>query len=333
MKNNSFQSLLQSFFLDRLIKQKNASSFTVSSYRDTFRIFLKFMKEKKQCAPSKVTIEMVNAENVIDFLNYIESIRNNSVNTRNNRLAAIHSFMEYVSFQAPEYLGIVQRVMIVPFKKTETRMIDYLIKEEVDSILEVCDLGCWLGRRDRLMISILFNTGVRVSELVSIKIKDITINKNGTGLIRVIGKGRKERTIPLWKSTQSYLADYMAETRCSDDDYLFKSKQGENLTRSGVTYRLDCLVKKAAFHCPSLLKKRVTPHVFRHTTAMHLLEAGVDISTIAIWLGHESIETTHKYMVADIRLKEKALAKVNEPNVSEFRYKPSEDILNFLDSL
>lgn len=333
MKNNSFQSLLQCFFLDRLIKQKNVSAFTVSSYRDTFRIFLKFMKEKKQCNPSKVTIEMVSAENVIDFLNYIESTRNNSVNTRNNRLAAIHSFMFYVSFQAPEYLGIVQRVMMIPFKKTETKMVDYLVKEEVDSILEVCDLTCWLGRRDRLMISILYNTGVRVSELVSIKIKDIILNKNGTGLIHVLGKGRKERTIPLWKSTQAYLANYMIETRYSNEDYLFKSKQGENLTRTGVAYRIECLVKKAAHHCPSLLKKRVTPHVFRHTTAMHLLEAGVDISTIAIWLGHESIETTHKYMVADIRLKEKALAKVNEPVGSEFRYKPSEDILNFLDSL
>lgn len=183
------------------------------------------------------------------------------------------------------------------------------------------------------MISILYNTGVRVSELVSIKIKDISLNKNGTGLIHVIGKGRKERTIPLWKSTQGYLVDYLEEIGYSSEDYLFKSKREENLTRSGVAYRIDYLVKKASIQCPSLLKKRVTPHVFRHTTAMHLLEAGVDISTIAIWLGHESIETTHKYMVADIRLKEKALAKVNEPVSSEFRYRPSEDILSFLDSL
>lgn len=198
---------------------------------------------------------MVNAITVIDFLNYIESTRNNSVNTRNNRLAAIHPFMEYVSFQVPEYLGIVQRVMMVPFKKTETRMVDYLVKEEVESILKVCNLSSWLGRRDRLMISIIYNTGVRVSELVSIKIKDITINKKGTGLIHVIGKGRKERTIPLWKLTQDYLADYMAETRCSNEDDLFTSKQGENLTRSGVAYRLDCLVKKSSTSLPIFTKK------------------------------------------------------------------------------
>lgn len=146
MKNNSFQSLLQCFFLERLMKQKNASPCTISSYRDTFRIFLKYMKEKKQCDPSQITIAMVNAENVLDFLNYIETVRNNSIKTRNNRLAAIHSFMEYVSFQAPEYLAIVQRVMSVPFKKAETRNVDYLIKEEVDSILEGCDLAVgWVG--------------------------------------------------------------------------------------------------------------------------------------------------------------------------------------------
>jgi integrase/recombinase XerD len=333
MKNNNFQSLLQCFFLERLMKQKNASPCTVSSYRDTFRIFLKYMKEKKQCDPSQITIAMVNAENIIDFLNYIETVRNNSIKTRNNRLAAIHSFMEYVSFQAPEYLAIVQRVMSVPFKKAETRNVDYLIKEEVDSILEGCDLSCWLGRRDRIMISLLYNTGVRVSELVSIKKKDVILNRNGTGLIHVIGKGRKERTIPIWKTTQNYLTEFFKEISGNDEDYLFTSERGEQLTRSGVTYRLDCLVKTASLRSPSILKKRVTPHVFRHTTAMHLLESGVDISTIAIWLGHESIETTHKYMVADIRLKETALAKTTEPNASEFRYKPSTDVLSFLDTL
>lgn len=183
------------------------------------------------------------------------------------------------------------------------------------------------------MISLLYNTGVRVSELVSIKKKDVILNRNGTGLIHVIGKGRKERTIPIWKTPQNYLTEFFKEISGNDEDYLFTSERGEQLTRSGVTYRLDCLVKTASLHCPSLLKKRVTPHVFRHTTAMHLLQAGVDISTIAIWLGHESIETTHKYMVADIRLKEKALAKTAEPNASEFRYKPSTDVLSFLDTL
>lgn len=333
MKNTTFQSLLQCFFLERLMNQIRVSPCTISSYRDTFRIFLRYMKEKKQCTPSQVTFEMVNAENIIDFLNYMETVRMNSIKTRNTRLAAIHSFMKYASFQAPEYLSIIQRVMSIPFKKTETKNVDYLVMEEVESIMEACDLNNWLGRRDRIMVSILYNTGVRVSELVSIKKKDVTLHPNGTGSIRVMGKGRKERSVPIWKTTQNCLSEFLKETGDHAEDYLFTSQNGEKLTRSGVMYRLDCLVKTASHHCLSLLKKRVTPHVYRHTTAMHLLEAGVDISTIAIWLGHESIETTHKYMVADLRLKEKALAQISEPNVTGFRYKPSADILSFLDSL
>ncbi len=315
------------------MKQKNVSACTISSYRDTFRIFLRYMNSEKQCVPSQITIEMINAETIIKFLNYLETVRKNSIKTRNNRLSAIHSFFEYVSFQAPEYLSIIQRVMSIPFKKTETKNVNYLIKEEIDSILNGCDLRCWLGRRDKIMISILYNTGVRVSELISIEIKDIVLNKNGTGSIHVIGKGRKERTIPIWKSTQNYISEFMKETHGNTTEYLFTSQYGEKLTRSGIKYRLDCLVKNASLNCPTLIKKQVTPHVFRHTTAMHLLESGVDISTIAIWLGHESIETTHKYMVADLRLKEEALSRMKEPKVSEFRYKPSTDILSFLDSL
>jgi integrase/recombinase XerD len=333
MKNNGFQSLLQCFFLERLINQINASSCTISSYRDTFRIFLRYMKTEKRYDPSQITFEMLTAENIIEFLDYIETVRNNSIKTRNNRLAAIHSFMEYVSFQAPEYLSMIQRVKSIPFKKTETKTIDYLIVEEVESLMAGCDLSCWLGRRDRIMVALLYNTGVRVSELVSIKKKDVTLNKNGIGSVHVIGKGRKERTIPIWKSTQKYLLEFLKEIGGNDEDYLFTGQRGGKLTRSGVTYRLNCLVKVASHNCLSLLKKRVTPHVLRHTTAMHLLKAGVDISTIAIWLGHESIETTHKYMVSDLRLKEQALAQTKEPKASGFRYKPSSDILSFLDSL
>ncbi|SHF63358.1 Site-specific recombinase XerD [Desulforamulus putei DSM 12395] len=333
MIHHSFQSMLQKFFLERLMNQMNASPDTIKAYRDTFRIFLRYMNEEKHCAPSQLTLEMINAENVLDFLQYIETVRNNSTKTRNHRLAAIHSFMNYVSFQAPEYLSVIQRVMSIPFKKTETRQVEYLVDEEVDAIMQGCDLSSWLGRRDRLMLAILYNTGVRVSELVSIKKRDISLNKNGTGSIRVKGKGRKERSLPLWKTTKQYLEAFLKETEIHEDNYVFTSQQGKQLTRSGVTYRLACLVKTASKSCPSLRQKRVTPHVLRHTTAMHLLEAGVDISTIAIWLGHESIETTHKYMVADLRLKEQALAQTKEPQALRFRYQPPADILSFLDSL
>lgn len=333
MKTISFPSLLQRFFLERLVNQMNASPCTISSYRDTFRLFLKFMKTEKQCSSEKITLEMVNAETIIDFLNYLETARNNSIKTRNNRLAAVHSFMSYVSYQAPEYLSIVQRVMSIPFKKTETRTIDYLTKEEVESLLSACNLKSWLGRRDHVMIAILYNTGMRVSELTAIQKKDISLHPNRTGCIKVMGKGRKERTIPIWKTTQSCLSEYLKEMITSTEVFLFTSQQGEKLTRSGVAYRINNLVSIASDNCHSLLKKQVTPHVFRHTTAMHLLEAGIDISTIALWLGHESIETTHKYMGADLRLKEQALAQVKEPSTAEFRYQPSTDILSFLDKL
>lgn len=330
MKNNSFTSLLQRFFLERLMNQMNASPCTINSYRDTFRLLLNYMKENKRHAPTQLKLEMLNAETILEFLHYLETVRGNSIKTRNNRLAAIHSFMDYASYQAPEYLSVIQRVMSIPFKKAEKRMIDYLTKEEVESILGACDLSSWLGRRDRVMIALLYNTGVRVSELVSIQKKDILLHPNGTGSVHVMGKGRKERTMPIWKSTQSCLSEFLKET---SELFLFTSQNGEKLTRSGVAYRLDGLVSIASNNCPSLLKKQVSPHVFRHTTAMHLLQAGIDISTIALWLGHESIETTHKYMTADLRLKEKALAQVKEPNAEEFRYKPSTDILHFLDTL
>ncbi|MFZ3591848.1 tyrosine-type recombinase/integrase, partial [Bacillus sp. DJP31] len=226
MQKNSFQSLLQRFFLERLMKQQNVSPCTVSSYRDTFRIFLHFMKENKHCASSKITIEMLNAENVIEFLNYLELTRKNSIKTRNNRLAAIHSFVEYVSYQAPEYLGIIQRVRNVPFKKTQIKAVAYLIKGEVEAILDACDVNCWLGRRDLMMIAILYNTGVRVSELASIQKHQISLNRNGTSSLRILGKGRKERTIPIWKSTQQYIAEFLKETGSNDEDYLFSSKYG-----------------------------------------------------------------------------------------------------------
>lgn len=333
MRSNCFHSLLQRFFLERLINQMNASPCTISSYRDTFRLFLKYMKMEKNCPPSHLSFNTVNAENILDFLNFLENNRHNSLSTINNRLAAIHAFMKYVSYQNPEYLSITQRVMAIPFRRTETKNVCYLLPKEVEAILNVCKLSSWHGRRDRVMIAILHNTGVRVSELIFIKKNDVILNEKSSSYIHVMGKGRKERTIPLWKTTQDYLTEFLKETSCNGVDYVFTNKHGDRLTRSGVKYRLDCLVKEATRHCPSLIKKRVTAHVFRHTTAMHLLAAGIDISTIAIWLGHESIETTHKYVVADLMIKEQALAKTKEPVASRFRYNPSEDILSFLDSL
>ncbi len=333
MGKNNFQSLLQRFFLERLINQMNASPCTVSSYRDTFRILLKYFKDEKNVSVCNVSIESISAENVLGFLNHLKNVRGNSISTLNNRLAAIHSFMGYVAYQNPEYLSTVQKVKAIPFKRHETKSLGYLSNIEVEAIMDACDLNTWLGRRDRIMVTLLYNTGARVTELVSIRIQDIELNHNSTSTIQITGKGRKQRVVPLWKTTRASLTEFIKETNKIGDDYLFTSYGGEKLSRSGVKYRLDCLIKAAAVGCPSLLKKRVTPHTYRHTTAVHMLQSGIDISTIAIWLGHESIETTHKYMTADLRLKERALSQVKEPDVKGFRYQPPSDILSFLDTL
>lgn len=333
MKKDNFQILLQRYFLERLINQRNVSHCTISSYRDTFRLLLKYLKEEKKCAPDKLTIELISVENVLDFLKYLTVVRGNSISTVNNRLAAIHSFMDYVAYQNPEFLFIVQQVKAIPYKKNESKTFEYLRAVEVEAILNCCDLKTLSGRRDRIMIALFYNTGVRVTELLSVKISDITVNQNATSTVQVLGKGRKHRIVPLWKKTASFLAEFIRETGKKDDDYLFTSNSGQQLSRSGAKYRLDRLVKSSLNTCPSLRRKHVTPHTFRHTTAMHLLQAGVDLSTIAIWLGHESIETTHKYMTADLHLKERALAQVKEPELEGFRYRPSNDILSFLDGL
>jgi integrase/recombinase XerD len=329
--SNRFPALLQNYFLDRMMKQRNASPATISAYRDTFRLLLRYLHEAKRYSPSEITMELLTADTILEFLNHLETERHNTIKTRNHRLAAIHSFMEYVSFEAPEYLGLVQRVMQIPFKKAETRTVDYLVAAEVEAILAACNVTQWLGRRDRLMVALLYNTGFRVSELLSLKFAAISLRATST--IRVWGKGRKERVLPIWETTKQYLDDWMKEQGGSNEDYLFANCRGERLTRSGVSSRLNNLAMKAGETCPSLRIKRVTPHVLRHTTAMHLLESGVDISTIAIWLGHESIETTHKYMVADLRLKEQALARTQSPEASNFRYQPSAHILDFLETL
>jgi site-specific recombinase XerD len=211
---------------------------------------------------------------------------------------------------------------------------DFLTRNEIDAVLDVCSTKEALGRRDRMMVLILYNTGIRVSELLSLRCRDITFDGSGTaGYIHVTGKGRKERNIPLWKTTASCIKKYVEERGLKQDDKLFANHTGEELTRSGVRYRIDCLVEKAQKKIPGLKNKNISPHTFRHSTALHLLQSGIDISTIAIWLGHESINTTHKYMEADVEMKQKTLEKIAEPSVRGYRFKPSKDILAFLSSL
>ena len=330
----SMQTLLQNFFLQRMMQQRKVSAETMHSYRDTFRIYLLYMKEIHHKAPEELCIEHFDLEYLQDFCRYLEETRGNKAVTVNNRVAAIKSFLHYVSEMEPEYSAITRRALMLPAQKCEKPLMEFLTKDEFDSMLNVCDTSTFIGARDKLMLLILYNTGVRVSELLEIKTADLHKSDLASrASLKVYGKGRKMREVPLWKITTRYINKYLKDHPVGTDGYLFTNKNGDRLTRSGVRTRIDVITAKAAEAVPSLLEKNVTPHTFRHSVAMNLQTSGVDISTIAIWLGHSSIETTHKYMVADMETKRKAMERAGEAGNGTYRYKPSSDLLGFLNSL
>lgn len=314
--------------------QRNVSPETIKSYRDAFRLYLRYIENHHGIPPAKMSIAQFDADHILGFLAYLDTERGNSAKTINNRLAALHSFVKYLIFEVPEYSGLLNRSLMVPFRKSEKRQMEFLTEDEFDALKSSCNMNSALGRRDMLMLMLFYNTGVRVSELVGLKLSDIYIDDQGSAAyIHVHGKGRKERHVPLWKSTAKYLAGYMSEHSYSENSNLFMNCIDNGLTRSGIRYRLDCLQKKASETAPSLAKKNITPHTFRHTTALRMLQSGVDISTIAIWLGHESIITTHKYMEADLEMKRQSLEKMGDPGHSAYHFTPDTSVLAFLDSL
>lgn len=330
----SLQSLLQKFFLQRMIQQRKLSGQTVSSYRDSFRIYFEYLSRVHKISVSSIEISHIDRDYLIGFLKYLEEERGNKANTANNRLAAIHSFLKFVAEEAPEYSAIAKRGLSVPSQKHETLVMDFITKNEFESMLSICDTTTAIGARDKLMLLILYNTGMRVSELTELKCSDIIDgNIRNRSCLKIMGKGRKERIVPIWKSTASYLGKFLKDKKLNRDDKLFRGKNGEDLTRSGIRFRIDKIVSLASGESPTLREKNISVHTFRHSTAMNLLASGVDLSTIAIWLGHESIETTHKYMIADLEMKRKALEKIESPVKVSYRYKPSSDILSFLNSL
>jgi len=334
MKNNGIQALIQKYFLQRLMAQRGVSPETIKSYRDTFRLYLRYIEMRYGVPMVKMSIAQFDAEHILGFLSYLDKERGNGAKTVNNRLAALHSFAKYLIFELPEYSGLLTRSLKVPFRKDEKRQMEFLTEDEFAALKSACEIDTTLGRRDMLMLLLLYNTGVRVSELVGLKLGSIHIDSQGTAAyIQVHGKGRKERHVPLWKSTTKYLASYIRDHARGENSSLFANSTDSDLTRSGVRYRLACLQKKAAKTAPSLVKKNITPHTFRHTTALRMLQSGVDISTIAIWLGHESIVTTHKYMEADLEMKRQTLEKMGDPGNSAYHFTPDASILAFLDSL
>lgn len=330
----TFQKLLQNFFLQRLIQHRKVSGETINSYRDTFRIYLNYLSEVYSIEPMSIEIVHLNLEYLQGFCRYLEEKRNNKAVTINNRLSAIKSFLHYVSEMEPEYSEIIKKALMIPFQKHEEPVMGFVTKDEFNAMLNVCDTSTFLGSRDKLMLLILYNSGARISEILALKCSDLKdIDIPGRTSLRILGKGRKERLVPLWKTTSRYLKKYIITNDLKDNDSLFYNKNGDKLTRSGARFRISKIVEQAAISMPSLGEKNITPHSFRHSTAMNLLQSGVDISTIAIWLGHSSIETTHKYMVADMENKRKAMEKVGSFGNASYKYKPSADLLSFLNSL
>lgn len=331
MMNATLAALIQQFFTDRLCTQMEASPNTIASYRDTFRLLLRFASEQAGRPPTKLKIDDLNSDLVGDFLVHVESERHNSARSRNTRLAAIRSFFRFVAMSEPAYLLHSQRILAMPGKRYVRRTVEFLDRPEMDALLSAPDCSTWVGRRDHAILMIALQTGLRSSELINLRRCDIVV---GTGAhIRCEGKGRKQRCTPLRQETLKVLETWLKERAGTDSDPLFPTFKCTKLSRDA----LECLVRRhtlvASTSCPSLIGKRVSPHVLRHSTAMELLNHGVDQSVIALWLGHESVETTEIYMHADLRLKEKALARMTAPESNPERYHPDDKLLAFLESL
>lgn len=328
----SLAGLLEGFFCDRLARQRRASPHTIASYRDTFKLLLRFAAERLGKAPSDLDLEDLDAPFLGAFLHHLETDRGNSARTRNARLAAIHSFFRYVAFERPEHSVRIQRVLAMPSKRTESRPLDFLDRTEVEALVAAPDLTTWAGRRDRALLLLAVQTGLRVSELIGLDCESLTLGSSAP-CVRCHGKGRKDRLVPLRRQAATVLRTWLRERGGRPSDPLFPNARGGRLSRDGVEHLLAKHVTTAADRCPSLQDKRVSPHVLRHTAAMDLLHHGVDRSVIALWLGHESVETTEIYIHADMRLKEQALAKTQPLDVPPGRFRPDDKLLAFLEGL
>jgi len=326
----SFAALLERFFTQRLMQQRQASPHTICSYRDTFRQFLKFIQKRRHKPPSKLSFEEIDAPLIVSFLDDLE--RNGlSIRSRNLRLTAIHSFFRYVAFEEPAHSAQIQRVLAIPSKRFTRTLVPFLTRPEADTLLAAPDQRTWSGRRDHAFLLVALQTGLRLSEMTGLKREDLIL---GTGAhVRVIGKGRKERCTPIANLTLAVLKAWLREPQRGTDHVLFPSAIGARLSVHGVQYLLNKHRLTASKACPSLKQKRVTVHRLRHTMAMDLLQSGVERSVIALWLGHESVETTQIYLEATLAMKEQALAKTSPHQGKPSRFQPGDQLLAFLNGL
>jgi site-specific recombinase XerD len=321
--------LLQKFFVEYLSNQKRVSCETISSYRDTFRILLQFMKEKHRIEPVRLRLSDLNVPIILSFLDYLEDDRKNSIRSRNLRLAAIRSFFRVVALYDPEGVNQATTVLAIPLKRCEKPLVHCMSREEIDSLIAAPDLTRSSGRRDHALLLTLYNSGARASEIIDLRQSQVSFG--ACNFLSLHGKGRKERTIPLWSKTAKVLRAWFAEI--SSSEYAFPNAAGQKLTRNGLDYILQSAIKAASPKCSSLASRKVTPHMIRHSTASHLLQSGVELSVIALWLGHDSVETTHVYLEADLQTKERALNKVTPAGADVPRFKADDKVLAFLKSL
>jgi len=334
-RRSDFCGLVQGFFVDWLTAGRNVSPRTVSAYRDAFVLLIRWLSKSLALPADKLTLAHLTLPAVEGFLRYLAQERGNCAGTVNARLAAIKSFCRYASYRAPEAVGEFERIISIPKKKEAVHELAYLDAREVGWLVSACPAGTDAGRSTRLLIRLLYNSGARISELLALRAGDIEVADGGKCRISILGKGRKERCLPLWRETAEELAAMVSDKGLGPCDFVFSGRNVEHLTRSGARSRIDAAAKAARLRHPSLAGKAITPHVFRHSTAMAMLAAGVDIATIAIWLGHESIQTTHRYMVSDMKLKEEAIekARLDWGAGRQARYKAGAEVLRFLESL
>lgn len=328
----SFPTLLQHFFVDYLRQQRAVSPSTVAAYRDTFRLLLGFAEKTIGKAPTDLVLGDVDTALILGFLDHLERDRGNSVSSRNARLSAIRSFLKYAAHHDLTSLATIEHSLAIPQKRHDKAVLGFLTRPEMEAIIAAPDRRSWIGQRDRALFTMLYNTGARVSEVINLRVGDVVLDVSPVAHLH--GKGRKQRSTPLWRETATVIRQWVRQLPdARGTGYIFPSRSGARLSRSSVTQRLALAVAHATVLHPQLAGRAISPHTIRHTTAMHLLQAGVDISVIALWLGHESPTTTHIYLEADLAMKEEALSRLQPISGVPPRYRPPDQLMAFLQSL
>ena len=328
----SFATLLQNFFVEHLTCHRAVSPRTVAAYRDCFRLLLQFAERHIGKSPTTFALTDLNAGLTLAFLDHLEHDRHNSVRTRNVRLAALRSFLKYAAHHDLSALQIIEKALAVPMKRFDRPMLGFLSRPEMQAILDAPPCTTWVGQRDQALFTMLYNTGARVSEILGMRIKDVILDASPA--VHIMGKGRKERSVPLWRSTVCMMRAWKRRiANAAADTHMFPSRVGTAMTRSNVAQRLTLAVETAAERLPELRTRSISPHTIRHATAMHLLQSGVDLAVIALWLGHEDPATTHMYLEADLAMKERALNRLQPLETKSPRYRPPDQLMQFLQSL